>query len=91
MLFSYFHLAQVDGANVKVTLTARGPSLIALTMTAPPGAFFISPQGDNHVSDDDDGEENVGDDSETVFVIQIYQIYRGFLQHLIKFDSSNFQ
>ena len=60
-------MTQVDGAHVKVTLTAQGPSLIALTMTAPPGAFFISPQGDKHVSDDDDEEENVDDNSETVF------------------------
>ena len=65
---SYFHLTQVDGAHVKVTLTARGPSLIALTMTAPPGAFFISPQGDKHVSDDDDGEKDNSDNSEIVFV-----------------------
>jgi len=34
---------QVDGAYVKVKVTARGPSLIWLKMTAPPGAFFISP------------------------------------------------
>ena len=70
-------MPQVDGAYVKVKLTARGPSLIALTMTAPPGAFFISPQGENHVSDDDDEEEeeeeDVSDNSETVFVVKVYQ------------------
>ena len=36
---------QVDGTYVKLTLTARGPSLIWLKMAAPPGAFFISPPG----------------------------------------------
>jgi len=34
---------EVDGTYVKLTLTARGPSLIWLKMAAPPGAFFISP------------------------------------------------
>ena len=71
-------MTQVDGAHVKVTLTAQGPSLIAMTMTAPPGAFFISPQGDKHVLNEDDEEKDIGENSETVFAIQIYQIYRGF-------------
>ena len=67
-------------------MTARGPSLIALKMIAPPGAVFIRPPGDNYVSDDDDdddddddveeGEEDVDVDdiSETVCLVQMCQI-----------------
>ena len=85
MLLSNFHLRiQVEEASyVKLTMTARGPSLIALKMIAPPGAVFISPPGDNYVSDDDDddddddveeGEEDVDDISEIVCLVQMYQI-----------------
>ena len=60
MLLSNFHLRiQVEGASyVKLTVTARGPSLIALKMTAPPGAVFIRPPGENYVSDDDDDDDD---------------------------------
>ena len=37
---------QVDGANVKLLLTARGPPLISLKATIPPGVVSISPAGD---------------------------------------------
>ena len=58
MLLSNFHFVQVEGASyVKLTMTARGPSLIALKMIAPPGAVFIRPPGDNYVSDDDDDDD----------------------------------
>ena len=39
-------IIQVDGANVKLLLTARGPPLISLTVKVPPGVVFISPAGD---------------------------------------------
>ena len=38
---------QVEGLNVKVKLTAHGPSLIVLKLTAPRGAIFVSPPGGN--------------------------------------------
>ena len=38
---------QVEGLNVKLKLTAHGPSLIVLKLTAPPGAIFVSPPGGN--------------------------------------------
>ena len=38
---------QVEGLNVKVKLTAHGPSLIVLKLTAPPGAIFVSSPGGN--------------------------------------------
>ena len=46
-------IIQVDGANVKLILTARGPPLISLKVTVPPGVVFISPAGDNDVTCDD--------------------------------------
>ena len=39
-------IIQVDGANVKLILTARGPPLISLKATIPPGVVSISPAGD---------------------------------------------
>ena len=49
----FLPIIQVDGANVKLILTARGPPLISLKVKVPPGVVFISPAGDKYFSDDD--------------------------------------
>jgi len=54
---------QVDGDFVKLRVTARGPSLIRMKMTATPEAFFISPPATSKVREElivslVSGEEN---------------------------------